>query len=661
MTRVEQPAVGGLRFEVLAEVAVGATARVDLCRTVAPINGQLIAVKRLLPELAGDPSSANRFLDEVWMTSALRHPNVVGVMGWGHDDRGAYLAVELVQGVSLERLVKTVVDTREEFPERLVVYICSSIAKGLVAAHELQSNRGEPLGVVHRDLGPSNVLVGFNGDVKIADFGLATAKNRLTQTTSSLPTRSVGHLSPEDLRGEDIDARADIYGLGIILFELITGRPAFTGTDELDTSRNVLSGNIPDPLRYRPKMDRTLAELMSRCMDKDRARRPASAREISQVLDGWLFSHGYRDDNVEALARFVRRNAMRQMRWFERVIAGGDSQSASEPQSAPAPPRPAPPKVAQPSRDSIPTKETETTVVERNKKPSSAPRRAAVEKPRREMLRTMRDPESIDRPGIPRLNQDDEEEEGENIPTVAVKRPVLPPAPAVRAPTPPVPERTGSAAAINAPVPQIRSGSLSGEEITSDSIDLIEDLSTDDRARTHKDLKGPAGALTNAANPIASSDASGASGAGVATGPEAAKVAPPVAPSRPPPPPVQAKPAPGPVPPRIISRDTSSSIESATMTLPNQLLAPEYIKHQVERLRGIAQRKVTEARQAREEAEAARLEAEGAEEDAREAEKAVAMALEALQMAKDNQTSRAAEKLEEALSLVDGPPGPLGS
>jgi serine/threonine-protein kinase len=145
MTRVEQPAVGGLRFEVLAEVAVGATARVDLCRTVAPIKGQLIAVKRLLPELAGDPSSANRFLDEVWMTSALRHPNVVGVMGWGHDDRGAYLAVELVQGVSLERLVKTVVDTREEFPERLVVYICSCIAKGLVAAHELQSNRGEPL------------------------------------------------------------------------------------------------------------------------------------------------------------------------------------------------------------------------------------------------------------------------------------------------------------------------------------------------------------------------------------------------------------------------------------------------------------------------------------------------------------------------------------
>ncbi|MBK8941116.1 MAG: serine/threonine protein kinase [Polyangiaceae bacterium] len=321
-------------------IATGSTARVDLCRSLGPRQaGQLIAVKRLLPDLLSDEGIGKRFLDEVWMTAALRDSNVVTVVGWGQDEHGPYLASELVQGVSLARLSKSVIDTGEEFPERLVVYICLSVARGLAAAHELRSDRGELLSLVHRDISAQNVLVGFQGEVKVTDFGLAKAKDRLTVTTSELPARSMGHVSPEELSQKPVDHRSDIFGFGVMMFELATNKAPFSGKDEIAVLEAVLKHPAPDPQRLRPKIDRALAALMLRCLEKDPARRPQSAREIAHALEEWLYVHGYLKDSQESLARFVRRNSMRQMRWFENVIA----------QRALAAPVPAPPVPPQPS------------------------------------------------------------------------------------------------------------------------------------------------------------------------------------------------------------------------------------------------------------------------------------------------------------------------
>lgn len=312
----------GLRFEVLATVATGSTARVDLCRSQGPRQiGQLIAVKRLLPDLLSDEGIARRFLDEVWMTAALRDPNVVSVVGWGQDEYGPYLASELVQGVSLARLTKSVVETGEQFPERLVVYIGLCIARGLAAAHELRSDRGEHLNLVHRDVSAHNVLIGFQGEVKVTDFGLAKAKDRLTVTTSELPARTMGHVAPEELAQKPVDHRGDIFGLGVTLFELLTNTQPFTGKDEIAVLEAVLKKPPLDPRKLRPKMDRSLASLVLRCLEKSPENRPQSAREIAHVLEEWLYVHGYLKDSPESLARFVRRNSMRQMRWFENMIA----------------------------------------------------------------------------------------------------------------------------------------------------------------------------------------------------------------------------------------------------------------------------------------------------------------------------------------------------
>ncbi|MEZ4440336.1 MAG: serine/threonine-protein kinase [Polyangiaceae bacterium] len=317
------PKMGDLSFELLAEIAAGQTARVELCRVVdGPQARELVAVKRLHPHIAEDPEFVDMFRDEVWMTAALKHPHVVEVVGWGQDAGGPWLAVEFVKGVSLQRLMKTVFETGERFTERMVVYIARCICDGLAEAHDLRTSAGEPLHLVHRDLTPGNILLGFDGQVKIADFGLAKAKQRLTKTLTGLLKGQPQYMSPEQVAGGALDGRSDIFALGVLLFELFTGRRPWNATSDLDAMRAITDEEPSDLASLRPKIDKALVDIVNRCLEKDPQKRWSSARELMQRLDEWLTAHGYRADNHQSLARFVRRNAMRQMRWFDRAIAG---------------------------------------------------------------------------------------------------------------------------------------------------------------------------------------------------------------------------------------------------------------------------------------------------------------------------------------------------
>ncbi len=318
------PASGAIAFETLAEIAAGATARVDLCRLLPPHQraGGLVAVKRLHPHIAEDPTFVKQFLDEVRITYWLRHPNVVEVAGWGTDQQGSYLAVELVQGVSLLRLMKTIFETGEAFNERMVVYLAAGICRGLGAAHSLRAPDGEMLHLVHRDLTPGNVLVGFNGEIKITDFGMAKAKQRLTKTLTGMRKGEPTYMAPEQAQSDEIDARADLFSLGVILFELFAGRRPWIAKSDFEMVQITTREPPADLRELRPKIDKELVHVVNRCLERDPRDRYQSATEIGSRLDEWLTVHGYQEGNDEALGRFVRRNAMRQMRWFERAIAG---------------------------------------------------------------------------------------------------------------------------------------------------------------------------------------------------------------------------------------------------------------------------------------------------------------------------------------------------
>ncbi|MBM4376706.1 MAG: serine/threonine protein kinase [Deltaproteobacteria bacterium] len=324
------------RFEQLAEIAVGNTARVELCRVVGGArSGELCAVKRLHAHVAEDPAFVDMFRDEVWMTGALKNRHVVEMLGWGANQGGPWLAVELVRGVSLARLMKTVFETGEVFSERLVVFLGRSVCDGLGAAHALVGARGELLGLVHRDLTPGNVLLGFAGEVKITDFGLAKARQRVTRTLTGLLKGNPQYMSPEQVKNEELDARSDIFAVGVLLFELFSGRRPWTAANDFDTMRAITDDAPLDLSELRPRIDRALARIVERCLEKNPSERYQSAYVLRDRLDEWLEAHGYREGNDEALARFVKRNAMRQMRWFERATASevsdGDEREADVP------------------------------------------------------------------------------------------------------------------------------------------------------------------------------------------------------------------------------------------------------------------------------------------------------------------------------------------
>ena len=334
--RQTDPTQGELSFELLAEIAVGATARVELCRVLAgPLESELVAVKRLHPHIAEDPLFVDMFRDEVWMTAALKHPHVVEVVGWGQDLVGPWLAVEFVRGVSLQRLMKTVFETGERFSERMVVFLARCICDGLAEAHSLRSAGGEHLNLVHRDLTPGNILLGFDGQVKITDFGLAKAKQRLTKTLTGLLKGQPQYMSPEQVRGDPLDGRSDVFALGVVLFELFSGRRPWAATTDLDVMRAIADEPPADLRKLRPRMDRALVEVVETCLQKVPAQRLQGAVELRERFDEWLSAHGYREDNDVSLARFVRRNAMRQMRWFERAVAGEFTEEARAGQGLP--------------------------------------------------------------------------------------------------------------------------------------------------------------------------------------------------------------------------------------------------------------------------------------------------------------------------------------
>ena len=311
-----------LTFERLADLSIGTTATVELCRlTAGPRTGDLVAVKRLHHDFADDPELRDLFRDEAWMASALRHPNVAQVVGWGRDEGGYYIAFEFVRGVSLARLMRSVFKTGEAFTERMVVHLGSCLCDALTAAHELRTQDGTPLNLVHRDLTPGNVLCSFDGELKITDFGLAWANQRTTKTVTGILRGEPTCMAPEQIRAEPIDGRADIFGLGVLLFELFSGRPPWVATTAVEMMRCILREPAPDLQAVCPKLDGALCEVVGHCLEKDPAARYQSARELGRRFEHWLHAHGYHD-NRPALARFVRRNSMRQMRWIDRAIAG---------------------------------------------------------------------------------------------------------------------------------------------------------------------------------------------------------------------------------------------------------------------------------------------------------------------------------------------------
>ena len=278
------------RFQIIGRLATGGMAEVYLALSgELPGYRTLIVLKRILPHLAQNRQFIGMFLDEARLAALLDHPNVVRIIEVGHDGEEYYLAMELVQGKPLSAVLRKAAREKRPPSPALAAYIMAQAASGLGYAHALTDGDGRPLGVVHRDVSPQNVLLSFEGAVKLIDFGVARAFGRVAHTSPGGLKGKIEYMSPEQASAEEVDHRADVFALGIVLWEVLTGRRLYRRETELATMRAILDDPIPRPSEVAnvpPELD----AVVMRALRKKREGRFSSAHEMAQALERYAFS-----------------------------------------------------------------------------------------------------------------------------------------------------------------------------------------------------------------------------------------------------------------------------------------------------------------------------------------------------------------------------------
>mgnify|MGYP001394890399 CR=1 FL=1 len=281
------------RYELLIEMASGGMATLYLARILGPQDFEkLIAIKRIHPHLAKKPSFVHMFLDEARIAARIHHPNVVTTFDMGQIDGAYFIAMEYVHGQNLTDVLRTAIREPSKLPWQLVVRMLADAASGLHAAHELTSDDGKNLGVVHRDVSPQNILVSYDGHVKVTDFGIAFAAKKLEQTESGILKGKVSYMSPEQTRGEPVTRRSDIFALGIVLWEALCLKRLFRTPNEASTLLRVREAKVPRLQDVRPELPAALEAIVSKALARRPEDRFATAEELSEALEKLLVDQG---------------------------------------------------------------------------------------------------------------------------------------------------------------------------------------------------------------------------------------------------------------------------------------------------------------------------------------------------------------------------------
>ncbi len=280
------------RYELLLRIGRGGMATVWVARERGQTREQdrLVAVKAILSDLASDDDFVKMFLDEGRIIRMIRHPNVVDVYEPGEERGVMFMAMEWVEGDSLHAVIAEA-GKRRPIPPEMAVRIIADAASGLHAAHELKDDKGELMNVVHRDVSPHNILIGVDGAIKLVDFGVAKAMGRVSEATSAGQLKGkFGYMSPEQAMAKKVDRRADVFALGIVLFELTTGRRLFRGEHDAETLHLVVSGKIPAPSSVEPHFPKELEAIVMKALERDVAKRFQTAAELQHALEAYLKS-----------------------------------------------------------------------------------------------------------------------------------------------------------------------------------------------------------------------------------------------------------------------------------------------------------------------------------------------------------------------------------
>lgn len=309
-------------YELIQRIATGGMAEVYLARRAGPHGFQkVVAVKRILPQLAQDPDFLAMFIDEARVCARLAHPNIVQVFDFGEQDGELYMAMEYVDGTTAARLVRAAASRGEDVPLEAALYVALSVLRGLDYAHNARDDDGRPLDLVHRDVSPGNVLIDRSGAVKLTDFGIARAAEIERRTDAGQLKGKLGYMSPEQVVGRELDARSDLFTVGIVLAELVMLRPLFSGPSEIDVLMRIRDADLGALDRAASRVPDDVRAVLYRALARDKALRYPTAAAFGEAIEEILRRRRMQVGPAKLAA------------WIERlglVQAGDDAERQSE-------------------------------------------------------------------------------------------------------------------------------------------------------------------------------------------------------------------------------------------------------------------------------------------------------------------------------------------
>lgn len=273
------------RYAIYDAIASGGMATVHLGRLIGTAGFlRTVAIKRLHSQFANNPEFTGMFLDEARLASRIQHPNVVSTLDVVRKDHELLLVMEYVRGESLSRLVRRARDGNVRLPPKVVVAIMSNALHGLHAAHDALDEKGQPLGLVHRDMSPHNILVGIDGVSRVLDFGVAKAAGRVHTTKDGDIKGKLLYMAPEQLAAENLDRTADVYAMGVVLFESLTSVRMFAGENETAAITKIITNDVRVPSEIDPLL-KAFDPIVRRATSKAASQRYPTARDMARELE----------------------------------------------------------------------------------------------------------------------------------------------------------------------------------------------------------------------------------------------------------------------------------------------------------------------------------------------------------------------------------------
>jgi eukaryotic-like serine/threonine-protein kinase len=274
------------RYELICEIASGGMATVFLARLRGAGGFQrLVAIKLLHPDLASDPKFVDMFLAEARIAAQIHHAHVVPIVEIGSSDRGYYLVMEYIEGVTLAQLNQRVAMSELPVPRRIALRVVLDALAGLHAAHELTDETGKPLGLVHRDCSPQNIIIGVDGAARLMDFGVARATTRLSNTQTGTLKGKVAYMAPEQIKQGRLDRRADLFAMGVILWECLAGRTLFRAESKIDIILDALNAPVPRLSEVTAGVPPELEAVCVKALSRVREERFNTAVEMAEAIE----------------------------------------------------------------------------------------------------------------------------------------------------------------------------------------------------------------------------------------------------------------------------------------------------------------------------------------------------------------------------------------